>query len=178
MLGGLVTCYVIPLAMRWYWGRMNGWGSACGSVIGLIPAVGMLSKQFVSEDAWIQNIPDSYFTVVILLLSFMTCIVVSLLTKPVASDCIDEFYRRVRPFGFWGAVSKRAMASGKPANEPIQIRWIAVNLVLGVIATYTLYMAPVYFLGYWFKEMCVCLIIFGLCVTALYHTWYKKLPEN
>ena len=178
MLGGLVTCYVVPLALRWYWAPMNGWGSAVGSVIGLIPALGMLSKQFVSEDAWIQNIPDSYFTYAILTLSFFTCIIVSLLTKPVATEHIDEFYRRVRPFGFWKSVSKRAMADGKPANEPIQVKWIAVNLVLGIIATYALYMAPVYFLGYWFKEMCVCLIIFVLCGLALYYTWYKKLPEN
>lgn len=178
MLGGLVTCYVVPLAMRWYWGRMNGWGFAAGSLIGLIPALCMLSKQFLPEGAWIQTIPDSWFTYSILALSFVTCIAVSLLTRPVRPDHIDTFYRRVRPFGWWKAIRDRALVAGRETNAPIPLSLIAVNVPLGVAATYALYMIPVYLLGKWYFESVLCTGIFAACCIALYFTWYRTLPRD
>jgi len=178
MLGGLITCVVVPLAMRWYWGRMNGWGFAVGSVIGLIPALVMLAKQFVGEDALIQEIHDGYFTCAILLISLITCVVVSLVTRPVDPEYIDEFYRRVRPFGWWRSVSARALASDKPCNAPLHVGLVAVNVIVGLLAMYTLYMCPVYFMGKWFIESTVCLGIFSACCVILYFTWYRTLPED
>src|SRR5258708_16888365 len=32
MLGGLLTCLVVPLALRCDWGRMNGWGISAGGL--------------------------------------------------------------------------------------------------------------------------------------------------
>jgi solute:Na+ symporter, SSS family len=178
MLGGLLTCIVVPLALRWYWGRMNGWGYSVGTVVGLVPALMMLSKQFVGPEAWVQGIPDAWFTYSILALSLTTCVVVSVLTPPVEAEQIDDFYRKVRPFGLWGSVARRALASGKPANTPINPGLALVNIVLGILATYSLYMSPVYFMGKWYHETGVCLGIFAACSVALYFTWYKNLPEN
>lgn len=178
MLGGLITCVVVPLALRWYWGRMNGWGFAAGCVVGFVPSLLMLSKQFVSRDAWVQGIPDSYFTYAILGLSLVTCIVVSLLTKPVAAKYIDPFYRRVRPFGFWGSVSRRALASDEPANPPVPLRYIPINVVVGVTASYALYMTPVYCMGRWFGNAALSFGIFSVCAVILYFTWFRRLPKE
>lgn len=178
MLGGLVTCYVVPLALRWYWGRMNGWGFTAGALVGLLPALLLLSKQFVSKEAGIQTIPDAWFTYAILALSTLTCIGVSCLTPPVAPEYIDRFYRRVRPFGFWGGIRERALASPEPSNPALELKWIPVNIVLGVVASYALYMSPVYFMGRWFTEAAVAFAIFAACAAALYFTWFRKLPEN
>ncbi|MBI4326820.1 MAG: hypothetical protein HY674_16390 [Chloroflexi bacterium] len=178
MLGGLLTCIVVPLALRWYWGSMNGWGYSAGTVIGLVPSLMMLSKQFVAKDAWVQSIPDAWFTYSILFLSLVTCVVVSRLTPPVEAEQIDDFYRKVRPFGLWRDIARRALATGKPASAPIN-PWIAlVNVSLGTVATYSLYMAAVYFMGKWFAETGVCLGLFAVCSAALYFTWYRNLPEN
>lgn len=55
-----------------------------------------------------------------------------------------DFYRRVRSFGLWGGIAKRALASGKAANAPLN-PWLAlINIVIGIVATYSLYMSPVY----------------------------------
>ena len=178
MLGGLITCVVVPLAMRWYWGRMNGWGFAAGCVVGFVPSLMMLSKQFVAKEALVQRIPDGYYTYAILILSFVTCIIVSLLTKPVDPAHIDKFYRRVRPFGIWGSVSKRAMASGEPANAPLNLKFIPINVVVGIIASYALYMTPVYCMGRWFGNAATSFGVFLACALVLYFTWFKTLPEE
>jgi hypothetical protein len=96
----------------------------------------------------------------------------------VDAEQIDDFYRKVRPFGFWGDISRRALADGKPANSPIN-PWLAlVNIALGMVATYSLYMSPVYLMGKWYTETGVCVGIFVACSAALYFTWVKTLPEN
>lgn len=178
MLGGLITCVVVPLALRWYWGRMNGWGFAAGCVIGFVPSLMMLSKKFAGKDAWVQKIPDSYYTIAILVLSLIACIIVSLITKPVDSVHIDRFYRRVRPFGFWGSVSRRAMASSEPANAPLSLPFIPINIIVGVTASYALYMTPVYCMGRWFGNAAVSFGIFSTCAVTLYFTWFKTLPKD
>lgn len=178
MLGGLISCVVVPLALRWYWGRMNGWGFSFGSVVGLIPALLMLSKQFLPPAAWVQHIPDAYFTYAILLGSLLTCVIVSRLTAPVAAEQIDDFYRKVRPFGLWGDIARRALASGKPANAPLNPWFALVNIVIGIVATYSLYMSPVYLMGKWYAETAICLGLFLTCSVALYFTWFKQLPEQ
>jgi solute:Na+ symporter, SSS family len=178
MLGGLITCVVVPLAMRWYWGRMNGWGFAAGCVAGFIPSLLLLSKQFVAKDAWVQRIPNGHFTYAILALSFATCTLVSLLTKPVAAKFIDPFYRRVRPFGFWGGIKQRALASSEPVNAPLNLKFIPINLVLGLAASYALYMTPVYCMGRWFTSAATSGGIFLACTVGLYFTWYKTLPKD
>ncbi len=178
MLGGLVTCIVVPLALRWYWGRMNGWGFAAGCVVGLVPSLAMLSKQFTPPETWVHSIPNATLTYSILLLSLAACIVVSYVTRPVEARHIDGFYRRVRPFGLWGSVRRRALASGEPANAPLKLRFIPINLVLGLVATYALYMTPVYFMGRWFTEAAIAGGIFLACAAVLYFTWLRTLPEE
>ena len=102
----------------------------------------------------------------------------TLRTKPVEPEHIDEFYRRVHPFGLWRSIRDRVLASGRPISSSLRPGLIVVNLPLGIIATYALYMAPVYLMGKWFTEMAVCLGVFAACCVALYFTWFKTLPEK
>jgi len=178
MLGGLITCVVVPLALRWYWGRMNGWGFAAGCVVGIVPSLMMLSKQFTPKDAWVHVIPNNVITYSILILSLVTCTVVSYATSPVESEHVDKFYRRVRPFGFWSGIRERALASDEPANAPLNLRLIPINIIVGLVASYSLYMSIVYFMGRWFTEGAISFGIFLACALTLYFTWFKTLPEE
>lgn len=178
MLGGLITCVVVPLALRWYWGRMNGWGFAAGCGVGFLPALLMLSKQFLPAGAWVHAVPDAWFTYAILALSLGTCVLVSLLTAPVDAAHLDRFYRNVRPFGLWGVVRERAMSSGEPANKPLKLRYIPVNIVLGLTATYSLYMGGVCAVARWFGDAALSFGIFAACGIALYFTWFRTLPQD
>jgi hypothetical protein len=55
---------------------------------------------------------------------------------------------------------------------------IILNVALGLVASFALYMAPVYFLGHWITEGIICTAIFAACCVILYFTWYKTLPED
>lgn len=178
MLGGLLTCFVVPLAFRWYWGRMNGWGFAAGCLASLVPSLAMLVRAFVPDDNFLKAWPENYYTYVTLATSTLACVVVSLLTPPIESDTSAAFYARVRPFGLWKDAERRARAAGLTLATAIPVPRIVLNVALGLVASFALFMAPVYFLGHWNADGMICTAIFAACCVALYFSWYRTLPED
>ena len=178
MLGGLLTCFVVPLAFRWYWGRMNGWGFAAGCLFSLVPSLAMLVRAFVADDHFLKLWPDSYYTYATLATSTLACIIVSLRTPPIEDETTMAFYARVRPFGFWKDAAAKAKFAGLKMATAIPVPQIILNVALGLVASFSLYMAPVYFLGHWNTEGMICSAIFAGSCVALYFTWYKTLPED
>lgn len=178
MLGGLLTCFVVPLALRWYWGRMNGWGFAAGCLAGLVPSLMMLASNFVPADNLLKAIPGDIYTYVTLGISTMACILVSLLTPPIETETSAAFYAKVRPFGFWKREEEAAIAMGLPLATAMSVPLVGLNIVLGLIASFSLYMMPIYFLGHWPVYGGLCALLFAGTAITLYFTWYKTLPED
>jgi solute:Na+ symporter, SSS family len=178
MMTGLVTCYVIPLALRWYWGRMNGWGFAIGSLVGLIPSSCILLQNFVGTDHILNSIPGAYYTFATLLVSLLGSILGSIFSTPLDDQTAIAFYAKVRPFGVWGEVAEKAKKAGVTLAEPLNVSLVVVNVVLGTLASFTLYMSPLYFLGHWFVEGAITVIVFAIACIILYFSWYLNLPEN
>ncbi len=46
----------------------------------------------------------------VLVISLIGCLLGTLLTKPEDEEVLKDFYRRVRPWGFWGPVLKKVLA--------------------------------------------------------------------
>jgi SSS family solute:Na+ symporter len=178
MLGGLLTCFVVPLALRWYWGRMNGWGFAAGCLAGLVPSLLMLARSFVPQGNILQDIPGNYYTYTTLTVSILACVTVSLVTPPIEGEVTAAFYAKVRPFGLWQRAEVQARELGLPMATALSIPLVALNVVLGLVASFSLYMAPVFFLGHWPMEGAFCAGLFSLSCLALYFSWYKTLPND
>jgi hypothetical protein len=60
----------------------------------------------------------------------------------------------------------------------IPVPQILLNVALGLVASFSLYMAPVYFLGHWNAEGLLCTALFAGCCLALYFSWFRTLPED
>ena len=178
MLGGLLTCLVVPLAFRWYWGRMNGWGFSAGCLAGLVPSFFMLARNFVSPTGFLGSIPESIYIYSILAVSTIACIAVSLLTPRLEDDVSAAFYAKVRPFGLWRHEEFNARKMGLPMASALCFPLVVLNIVLGLVATYSLYMTPVYVLGHWLLNAVICATTFTACAIVLYFTWYKTLPND
>ena len=89
-----------------------------------------------------------------------------------------KFYAKVRPFGFWKDAATKAKLAGLKMATAIPVPQIILNVVLGLVASFSLYMAPVYFLGHWNLDGSVCCGIFAISCLVLYFTWYRTLPED
>ena len=178
MLGGLLTCLVVPLALRWYWGRMNGWGFSAGCLTGLLPSLFMLARGFAPAAGLLARFPVNDYIYLTLIVSTVACIAVSLLTPAIESEVTARFYAMVRPFGLWAQAREVATALDLPMAEPLSAPLAAVNILVGLVASFSLFMAPVYFLGHWVFAGLACTTVFGICAAILYVTWFRKLPND
>ncbi len=90
---------MIPQLVRWYWWRINGYGFAIGTFVGML--AGILQKLLL------PNIPE-YFTFIIASgSSLIATIVGTLLTSPTDEKVLLNFYKVTRPFGAWGPIRNK-----------------------------------------------------------------------
>jgi SSS family solute:Na+ symporter len=115
---------------RWFWWRVNAWSeiaamvasSVIGALLGMSPRWGGPTFPFAAQ------------VVINLLGSAVAWIGVTLLTPPVARERLVEFYRRVRPPGWWGPVRDSAGITG-----PASAGRLKQGLVLWLLGTTFIY---------------------------------------
>jgi len=90
---------LIPTMLRWYWWRMNGYGFASGTIVGMLAAI--LQRIFLPD------IPEYYAFMIVTTASLLGTVIGTYAAKPTPDEVLFEFYKRTRPFGFWGSVRKR-----------------------------------------------------------------------
>jgi len=165
----LGAAFAIPNVLRWYWWRLNGWGYAAGTLVGLAGAI-VVPLLPVSLPVYVA------FPAVCVV-SLVGCLAGTFLTAPTDEAVLAAFWRNVRPFGFWGPVRRRA---GRPAEGPARdsesVLRAALNVVLGGIAILGAYLFPMYLVGHWHGYAVICLGVSVSAVVALVFTWYRHLP--
>lgn len=106
----LFPAFLIPFALRWFWGRFNGFGFTLGIVTGFIAAFGLTFLPTPDALGWpsefgpfIQN--GAFTDVAILgsvgLSSLIGCVLGVLLAPGTDHDTLKQFYQQVRPLGVW-----------------------------------------------------------------------------
>jgi SSS family solute:Na+ symporter len=92
----LFPAFLVPFALRWYWGRFNGPGFAWG-VAGGFAASLWVALADPQGAGW----NEATRFLVIAGVSLVVAVVATLVTRPVEDGVAREFFQRVRPFGFW-----------------------------------------------------------------------------
>lgn len=173
MLAGLIGGTLIPNLLRWHWWRLNGWGYSWGVFGGLLAALasGLLSYFKVLDPAPAEH----EYAPVIWLVTLIGCVAGSLLTKPENDAVLQTFYRRVRPWGFWGPV--RANTTDLSAlHAPDQSFWrVALNIILGVTCLLSAYTGVFFVVGHFVWQACVSIALASASGGLLYVTWYRVL---
>ena len=110
-------------------------------------------------------------------MSLVGTLVATWLTKPTEQSVLESFYRNVRPFGWWGPV--RAAAGTQDAIWRGESMGLAViNSVLGMIAIFTAYVAPMYLVSHFHGRASICAGLSIAAIITLKFTWYDQLPER
>ncbi|HPG82380.1 MAG TPA: sodium:solute symporter [bacterium] len=87
---------LIPMLARWYWWRMNGYGFAWGIIAGMVAAI----IQKLLFPGW----PEYFSFSLAAGISLVGVILGTYLTKPTEKKYLEKFYKKTRPFGFWGPI--------------------------------------------------------------------------
>lgn len=169
----LLPSILIPNMMRWYWWRMNGWGFTIGAFTGAVLAMTKLALKI--------DLPELVYFPVINLVILVACVVGSLCTRPVEEATLVNFYRKVHPRGLWGPVRKASGLSDAELDGPRGLerpRNIILNIAVGTVGLYAMFVLPLYAIGHWGKEAVFAALTAAVAAVILYFTWYRRLPEE
>jgi solute:Na+ symporter, SSS family len=170
MMMALGAGVIIPNVLRWYWWRMNGWGYAAGTLGGIALSLVAL---FFPEAPMFAVFPP------IVIGSLAACIAGSLATPPVKIAILAQFYRTVRPFGFWGPIRAAAgLSAAELGKRSESFGLTALNVMLGMAAVTGYYLFPMYLVGHWHVRAGICFTVAAAATVILAFTWYRALPDK
>jgi SSS family transporter len=172
---GLGAGLAIPLVLRWYWWRFNGYGFAVGTAVGMLAAISV--KAATTYDLIQPEYQEYALFLIPSISSLIGCIIGTFTTKPTDLQVIDNFYKVTRPFGFWGIVRKNLPANiqQKIKNEN---RRDIVSTMIAIPWQLILFMLGITFMMKRWDTFGTLLAVFIVLSIALYFTWFKYLSKE
>ncbi len=166
---GIGAGLIVPMLVRWYWWRFNGYGFTAGTIMGMLAA-------FYQRIFW-PDIPEYFAFSFAAGMSLVGIIVVTLLTPKTEEKVLLRFYKKTRPFGLWGHIKKQlpdavAEKINKENRRDIFSIFFAVPWQLSLFLTWMMLMARE-----WDKFFAVLTILIVTSV-VLYFSWYRHLNDE
>ncbi|GBC96247.1 Sodium/glucose cotransporter [bacterium HR16] len=120
LLAGLNAGIGTVSVLRWLWWRVSAWSELGAMVTALVANVVMHVLGWMKVEPFTWLIEKQGFPLRLLIIVSLTqvaWVAATLLTRPEPREKLVEFYRRVRPPGWWGSIAQEA---GVP---PSRIGW-------------------------------------------------------
>ncbi len=160
---------LIPTLARWYWWRMNGYGFAAGTVAGMAAAV--LQRIFLPD------IPEYFAFMIATSASLLGMIIGTYAAKPTDEKVLFEFYKRTRPFGFWGPIRKKIPADTMEQINVENKRDIKSTFMAVPWQVVLFLSGMAVILKRWDELLWLGLLLIVLSI-GLYFSWYRHLSKE
>lgn len=166
---GLGASMAIPLILRLYWWRANGYGFAIGMGVSLLVAA---IQRVVHPQMW-----EMYQFLMVSGVSVVATIAGTLLTRPTDWKVLENFYRTTRPFGFWGPLRKTLSPEKLKATDR-ENRNDLISLPFALLWQVSMLLMPMQLIIQEYRDFLITLPIFLFSLFMLYKYWYKNLPAG
>jgi solute:Na+ symporter, SSS family len=163
----LGTGVLVPNVLRWFWWRFNGVGFAVGTLLGVAAAI--VCVVFFADQPGYVTFP------VLLLISLVSSVVATLVSAPTDIVVLREFYRRVKPFGWWKPIHE-LVTDRTDASPAGSFGWDMAATALTAVALQALYLMSTYAVTHQWNAFAVSGAVVAVCAVGLYYTWYLRLP--
>jgi Na+/proline symporter len=181
IVSGLWGGYTASNCLKWYWWRFNGHGYFWGMVTGIAAAIVM--PKFVPLFPFVQHLLATYsinmevviIFPVVLCISLIGCLLGTLLTSAESDEVLMDFYRRVRPWGFWGPVLKKVLAEDPTFKRNKDFFRDMFNIAVGITWQIALVALPLYVVIREYTRAALAAGIILATSAILKFTWYDHL---
>lgn len=170
IVSALYGGYIAANMLKWYWWRFNGNGYFWGMLVGILAA--MIVPQFFPD-----TLPLYYFPV-LMLVSFIGCIVGTLMTKPADEETLINFYIRVRPWGFWKPIADKAIARYPEVKRNTNFKRDMFNVGIGIVWQSCLTIIPMYIVIKEGFPLFTSILVLGITTLILKKNWYDKMNKE
>ena len=167
IVSGLFGGYTAPNILKWHWWRFNGFGYFYGMIAGVLAA--LIMPMALPELSPLNAFPF------ILILSGIAGISGSLMTAPDDDKTLEEFYKNVRPWGFWKPILKKIQSSDANVRKNDNFYRDMFNIFIGMVWQINMVLVPIYLLVYEYTAFTVSLILVIGTTLILKKNWYDKL---
>ena len=160
---------MIPTLVRWYWWRLNGWGFAIGTAVGMVAAV--------LQRILFPTAPEYMAFIFASGTSLIGMLVGTFLTRPTEEKVLSKFYHITRPFGFWKPVRK-SMNTALLSQIDEENRRDKIAIFFAVPWQLTLFLM---WITVMMKRWDMTGILFALLLilsAGLYQFWFKHLSKE
>jgi Na+/proline symporter len=186
IVSGLWGGYTASNVLKWYWWRFNGYGYFWGMITGITAALilawpGLLGNLPIMQSFQARypvNLEVTIIFPLVLAISLVGCLLGTLLTKPEEDAVLMDFYRRVRPWGFWGPVLKKVLAEDPGFKRNKDFFRDMFNIVVGIAWQISLVALPIYIVLQEYDRVALTLAVVLVTSAILKFTWYDHLVER
>jgi len=174
IVGALYGGYVMANVLKWIWWRFNGYGYFYGMLAGIVSA--MIVPSAV-EKIMGHSVNALYLFPIILVISIIGCVLGTLLSEPEEDEILRNFYKNVRPWGFWGPIRDQVMKAD-PAFKPNgDFARDCFNVVVGIIWQLSMVTMPIYLVLRQWNWVGIIVATFVVTSAILKFNWYDKLEK-
>ncbi|MEM9324461.1 MAG: sodium:solute symporter family protein [Bacteroidota bacterium] len=169
LFGALFGGYTAANLLKWHWWRFNSYGFFWGMMSGLLASL-IFPVAF-------PELQPLYAFPYILALSMIGSIAGTLSTPPDEEEVLLDFYKKVKPWGFWQPIAQRAKEEDPSFQQNKDSGRDLFNVAVGTIWQMTLVIIPIYLVIREFTPMIIALIFFVVTSLILKRNWLDKLTD-
>ncbi|NQV37677.1 MAG: sodium:solute symporter, partial [Candidatus Marinimicrobia bacterium] len=161
---------LIPMLLRWYWSRMNGYGFAIGTVSGMVAAI-------IFKAVAPAGVTEYTMFMVASSASLIGTILGTLLNSPTDEKVLAKFYKITRPFGSWGRFKKQLTAQQQVGIDAENRRDI-LSTIMAVPwqIAFFLFMLSLVFKTW--GNVVILGLIMAVLTVGLYFNWFRHLSTE
>jgi solute:Na+ symporter, SSS family len=174
IVGALGGAYVMANVLKWIWWRFNGYGYFVGMMVGIIGA--MFVPATVDKIAG-YSVNALYSFPIIFIISVIGCLLGTFLSKPEDDAILKNFYKNVRPWGFWGPIKAKVMQEDPSFQPNKDFKRDCANVIVGIVWQLCLVTLPIYLVlrnWHWVGAIFATLVVTSI---ILKFNWYDKLEK-
>jgi Na+/proline symporter len=178
---GLYGGYTAANVIKWYWWRMNGWGYCAGMAVGIVGALLLARPEWLGFLSTFGIDPAQVNALnafpAVFALCVIACICGSYAGPPTGMAVLKEFYRKTRPWGFWGPVHAALAAERPGIVKNRDFRRDAFNVLVGIVWQTAITASPIFLVIQQFDKFLICLAVVAVATIILKFTWYDQLED-
>lgn len=168
IVGALYGGYIAANMLKWYWWRFNAHGFFWGMTSGVVAA---MVFPYLFDGLPLYNWP------LLFLISLAGCIIGTYTAPPTDMTILKDFYRTVKPWGWWQPVHHLVVADDPAFVPNKRMKLDLFNVALGIIAQCCLTLLPMYLVLWMQLPLLLTAGILLVIVLILKRTWWDKLED-
>jgi Na+/proline symporter len=171
--------YTAANLLKWFWWRFNGFGYFWGMVVGIIASLFVpFLKPVIMDLSGVAALQDVYLFPIILIISLLGSIVATFMTPADDMEVLKDFYRKVRPWGFWKPVHEAVVAEDPDFVNNSSFKMDMMNVLIGIVWQTSMVVLALYLIIQDYYATALAVLVLAITTYILKKTWYDKLARD